>query len=59
MVARRLLAVCAASIAFPGLTSAHGGEVAHQKPIQVDPNADWATKHMAGSLLSFIPIPQH
>ncbi|KAE8453544.1 hypothetical protein EG329_010405 [Mollisiaceae sp. DMI_Dod_QoI] len=31
--------------AFAGFAIAHGG--AHQKPLQVDPEADWATRHMA------------
>jgi hypothetical protein len=35
------------SIAFAGLAAAHGGASA-QKPI-VDPNANWMTKHMAGT----------
>lgn len=49
MTIRRLLAACAASIAFATGVTAHGGGggIAHQKPIQVDPDADWATKHMA------------
>jgi len=42
----RVLRICALSVAFAGLASAHGG-VAHQKPLQVDPDADWATRHMA------------
>ncbi|KAF4630351.1 hypothetical protein G7Y89_g7786 [Cudoniella acicularis] len=41
----RLLGACAASMALVGYVAAHGG--AHQKPLQVDPQADWATRHMA------------
>jgi hypothetical protein len=49
---RRLLVASATSMALLNLATAHGG--AHQKPLQVDPEADWATKHMAGKLpLSF------
>lgn len=33
-------------LACVGLVIAHGG-VAHQKPLTVDPNADWGTRHMA------------
>ncbi|RFU26194.1 hypothetical protein B7463_g10143, partial [Scytalidium lignicola] len=36
------------SVAMAGLTAAHGGG-SHQKPIEVDPDADWATRHMAAS----------
>jgi hypothetical protein len=50
MAIKRLLAACVASITFAGLASAHGGGVAHQKPIQIDPEADWGTRHMAGTL---------
>lgn len=50
MTIRGVLAVCVASVAFAGFVSAHGGGAAHQKPIQVDSDADWATKHMAGKL---------
>ena len=46
MAMRRLLCACAASMAAVGMVTAHGG--AHQKPLIVDPNADWATRHMAG-----------
>jgi hypothetical protein len=45
----RLLSTCAASMAIVGLVTAHGGG-AHQKPLQVDPEADWATRHMAGTV---------
>ena len=45
----KLLRTCAASMAVLGLVTAHGGGVAHQKPLQVDPEADWATRHMAGT----------
>ncbi|CZR51866.1 related to secretory protein SSP120 [Phialocephala subalpina] len=38
----RLSMTCAA---LAGMAIAHGG--AHQKPLQVDPDADWATRHMA------------
>ncbi|KAG0645769.1 putative calcium-binding [Hyphodiscus hymeniophilus] len=44
MAIGRILNVCAVSM-FVGLVAAHGG--AHQKPLQVDPEADWATRHMA------------
>ena len=43
---RRLLVASAASMALLNLATAHGG--AHQKPLQVDPEASWAEKHMAG-----------
>jgi len=43
--------LCAASMAVVGV-SAHGGGVAHQKPLQVDSDADWATRHMAGRFIS-------
>ncbi|RAL67015.1 hypothetical protein DID88_007795 [Monilinia fructigena] len=33
-------------LACVGLVVAHGS-VAHQKPLSVDPNADWGTRHMA------------
>ncbi|TVY54691.1 putative calcium-binding protein [Lachnellula suecica] len=39
--------VFAASLALAGLVTAHGGGGSHQKPLQVDPDADWATRHMA------------
>ncbi|KAH8684786.1 hypothetical protein BGZ60DRAFT_523983 [Tricladium varicosporioides] len=41
----RILSVGAYVMAFAGSVAAHGG--AHQKPLQVDANADWATRHMA------------
>jgi hypothetical protein len=53
MAIGRLLIACAASIAFAAGVKGHGGG-AHQKPIQVDPDADWATKHMAGQLGSLL-----
>ncbi|KAH8816238.1 hypothetical protein F5884DRAFT_775491 [Xylogone sp. PMI_703] len=34
------------SIAMATLVAAHGGG-SHQKPLEVDPDADWATRHMA------------
>lgn len=58
MTIRQLIAACAASIAFAGGVVAHGGGVAHQKPIQVAPDADWATKHMAGKIDSLPNTPQ-
>lgn len=58
MTIRRLLAACAASITFAGGVVAHGGGVAHQKPIQVAPNADWATKHMAGKIDLLLSTPR-
>jgi hypothetical protein len=48
---RRLLLASAASMALLNLATAHGGE--HQKPLQVDPEASWAEKHMAGKSSSF------
>lgn len=36
-------------LACVGLVVAHGG-VAHQKPLTVDPEADWGTRHMAGKI---------
>jgi len=47
MVFKKLLGICAASMAIIG-AEAHGGGGGHQKPIQVAPDADWATRHMAG-----------
>lgn len=44
----RAALTCAASVALISVALAHGG--AHQKPLQVDPNADWATRHMAGKI---------
>jgi len=41
----RVVVVCVVSMAFSSLIAAHGG--AHQKPIEVDADADWATIHMA------------
>lgn len=38
-------------LACVGLVVAHGG-VAHQKPLAVDPDADWGTRHMAGEIPS-------
>jgi hypothetical protein len=60
MATRQLLAACAVSIAFAAGVTAHGGGsgIAHQKPIQVDPDADWATKHMAGKLGSLLKYPE-
>jgi len=42
----RFILYCVAPIAFAALAIAHGGG-AHQKPLEVDPNADWATRHLA------------
>lgn len=39
-------------LACVGLVVAHGGGIAHQKPLVVDPDADWGTRHMAGKILS-------
>ncbi|KAG9239168.1 hypothetical protein BJ875DRAFT_501574 [Amylocarpus encephaloides] len=51
MACRRMLSVCATSITLVCLVAAHGGDFrgmsAHQKPIQVADDADWATRHMA------------
>ncbi|TVY33317.1 putative calcium-binding protein [Lachnellula subtilissima] len=47
MALGRVTRACAAIITLVGLVSAHGGGGAHQKPLQVDPEADWATRHMA------------
>jgi len=52
MAVGRALGIYALSVAFVGLAIAHGG-VAHQKPLQVDPDADWATRHMAGENLFY------
>ncbi|KAK0109739.1 hypothetical protein ONS95_002417 [Cadophora gregata] len=41
----RAILRCAAAAALISVALAHGG--AHQKPLEVDPNADWATRHMA------------
>lgn len=49
MAMRNLVYWCAASMAALGLVQAHGGGASHQKPLQVDPDADWATRHMAGT----------
>jgi len=46
-----LLGLCAASVAIIAV-EAHGGGGGHQKPIQVAPDADWATRHMAGTFPS-------
>jgi hypothetical protein len=53
MAFRRMLVSYAASLAIVGTAMAHGG-AAHQKPLTVDPEADWATRHMAG--MSLFPI---
>lgn len=45
-VLRKTLNICALLSMGVALVSAHGG--AHQKPLEVDPDADWATRHMAG-----------
>jgi len=42
------------SLALPSFVAAHGGAGGHQKPLQVDADADWATRHMAGN--ATIPI---
>lgn len=49
----KTLCICATSIALLGAVNAHGGAT-HQKPLVVDPHADWATRHMAGMKLSAI-----
>lgn len=46
MAFRRLFGLWAISASTFGLVAAHGG--GHQKPLEVDPNAPWATRHMAG-----------
>jgi hypothetical protein len=46
MTTMKLIRYCAISFIFTGMAVAHGG--AHQKPVQADANANWATKHMAG-----------
>jgi len=52
MAFKILLTLCAASMAIIGV-EAHGGGGGHQKPIQVAPDADWATRHMAGKFQSW------
>lgn len=47
MAIARLLQCYALSLALASLAMAHGGE--HQKPIEVAADADWATRHMAGT----------
>jgi len=49
-----IIGLCAASMALVGIATAHGG--AHQKPLVVDDNADWATRHMAGKSISYFFI---
>jgi len=59
MAFRRILNVCAVSVALVSVAAAHGGGAAHQKPLEVDPEANWATRHMAGTTLPLcysIPI---
>lgn len=48
MAIGRIIVTCVASMALVGIVAAHGGGLAHQKPLTVDPDADWATRHMAG-----------
>jgi hypothetical protein len=43
------LGLCMAALCALGSVEAHGG--AHQKPLQIDPNAPWATRHMAGTFV--------
>ena len=45
----RLFGLWTASVSTLGLVAAHGG--GHQKPLEIDPNAPWATRHMAGRCL--------
>lgn len=52
MTFRRLFGLWVASVSTIGLAAAHGG--AHQKPLEVDPNAPWATRHMAGMPLHYV-----
>jgi hypothetical protein len=56
MTITRLLTVCVAAIALAGGAAAHGGGGAHQKPIEVAADADWATRHMAGKFSSIPSI---
>ena len=51
----KILKGCATSMAIVGLVAAHGGG-SHQKPLQVDPEADWATRHMAGTVPPFLQL---
>lgn len=54
MALRTAFRLCAASIATIGcLVQAHGG--AHQKPLQVPEDADWALRHMIG-IASLLPM---
>lgn len=46
MAFAKILRYCAGPLALAGLAFAHGG--AHQKPITVDADADWVTRHLAG-----------
>ncbi|PBP23248.1 hypothetical protein BUE80_DR006013 [Diplocarpon rosae] len=48
MPSRRVLTVCAASMVLVGAAMGHGAGGVHQKPLAVDPDSDWATRHMAG-----------
>jgi hypothetical protein len=52
MTVARIIGACTV-LAGLATVAAHGG-LAHQKPLSVDPDADWATRHMAG--LSSISI---
>ena len=49
----KLLKYSAASLALATAVVAHGG--AHQEPIKVADDADWATRHMAG-MFQFSPF---
>lgn len=46
MAFRSALALYAVSLALIDPILGHGG--AHQQPIELDPQVDWATRHMAG-----------
>ncbi|CAL3962456.1 hypothetical protein PZA11_000391 [Diplocarpon coronariae] len=48
MPSGRAMAACAASMVLVGAAMGHGAGGAHQKPLAVDPDSDWATRHMAG-----------
>ncbi|TAQ85707.1 hypothetical protein B7494_g5978 [Chlorociboria aeruginascens] len=46
MSIRRFVTIGAVSMALTSLAAAHGGTT-HQKPLEVSPDSNWATRHMA------------
>jgi hypothetical protein len=48
------LLCCLLPTAFISFATAHGSTEAHKQAPIVDPEADWATKHMAGSYATFV-----